>query len=223
MAAPNRTPSHQAIARGSVMPPSLSPSTIDNLGNAYGSMSLHNRTQNSALLGPGGIMASPFSSVGVGHLPSASQFGLHTAPVSVLMGMGAMYSPATPTQQLTNQYQAHFGNFGSFTHPQAPNPYSHFGQALSSPDSMPQIGSPLSMQRHGRRDFGHWSPSPGAFSQELTRFNPNNARRQNAQKVPNTSRRQHNPAASQHNHVDIGSIEQGKDVRTTVRCRIFKS
>lgn len=216
MSVPSQTPSHQYIPRGSIMRPSLSPRSIEGMSNAFGSMSLRNHTRDSTPLGSGS-MASPFGAVGLGHMTAARQFGVSTSslPVVMGMGMGALYSPATPTQQVPSQYPP-FHHHGSFVHPQAPNPYAHFGQTLSSPDSMPQIYSPLSMQRHGRGDFSYSSPSPGGLSRDLGQFNTNSVRRQNAQKVHNASRRQHNPAASQHNHVDIGNIEQGKDVRTTV-------
>ncbi|TVY44334.1 Meiosis protein [Lachnellula occidentalis] len=218
MAVPSQTPSHQYIARGRIMPPFSSPSTIESLGNAFGNISLRNQTRDSTPVASGS-MASPFGAIGLGHLPAASQFGV-TAPLPVIMGMGmgAMYSPATPTQQVSNHYPQ-FNHLGSFVHPHAPSPYGHYGQTFNSPDSMQQICSPLSMQRHGREDLNYSSPSPGGLSRDLAQYNGNSARRQNAQKVSNASRRQHNPAASQHNHVDIGSIEQGKDVRTTVMLR----
>ncbi|TVY23003.1 Meiosis protein [Lachnellula hyalina] len=218
MAISNQTPSHHYIARGGTMPLSISPSTIGSLGNAFGSISLRNHTRDSTPLGSGS-MASPFGTIGPGHLPAASQFGGNNAPLPVMMDMGmGVYSPVTPTQQVHNTYQP-FNHLGRFAHPQAPNPYGHYGQTFGSPDSMHQINSPPSMKRHGRADFSYSSPSPGGFSRDLTQSTSNSVRRQNAQKISNYPRCQHNPAASQHNHVDISSIEQGKDVRTTVMLR----
>jgi len=59
--------------------------------------------------------------------------------------------------------------------------------------------------------YGSVSTQPRDFGLERP-----SSRRQNAVKIPHRSRNANAAANGHHNHVDIGKIRQGSDVRTTV-------
>jgi hypothetical protein len=142
---------------------------------------------------------------------------LPTNPFTMPQGMPVMLSglysaPTLPQQHLMTPTHL------STTAMQAMSQHLY-----ASPPMFPYPGldasniSPVTFQQQNM-GIG-FSPATPGNARELSPFSQSSSggRRQNALKVqPHTRRHHPNPAAGQHNHVDISRIQEGMDVRTTV-------
>jgi hypothetical protein len=91
-----------------------------------------------------------------------------------------------------------------------------------SPESGPgsRYGTPNSASLRFYDDRVYNTPS--SPTRDIDYFNRPSGRRQNAVKIaPHGSQRGRANAAGHHNHVDIGRIQSGIDVRTTVNSISF--
>jgi hypothetical protein len=202
-----------------------SPNSIDR-SNAYSTTMAMHRTPGSINRSHGftnvnGNILTPNSADRPStYLPPSIGGGLAYLPAnsfSMPQGMPVMFSgvytaPTLPQQHLMTPTHL------SATAMQAMNQHLY-----ASPPMYPYPGldssniSPVAFQQQSM-GMG-FSPATPNNTRELSPFSRSGSggRRQNAIKVPPHARRHHpNPAAGQHNHVDISRIQEGMDVRTTV-------
>jgi hypothetical protein len=203
------------------------PGSVDR-SNAYSSSMAMQRTpgsvnrssgfngQNSTLHTPSSIDRSnsylPASMTGgLAYLP-ANPF---TMPQGVPVMLGGLYANTAPTAlQQPLVTPTHL----SATAMQALSPHLYASPPLYQYPGLDASNiSPVAFQN---QSMGMpYSPATPVNTRELSPFSrsTSGSRRQNAIKVPPHARRHHpNPAAGQHNHVDIARIQEGLDVRTTV-------
>ncbi|CAG8971934.1 hypothetical protein HYALB_00003269 [Hymenoscyphus albidus] len=206
----NRTPG--AIDRSHAYAPTRTPGSVDR-SNAYaptrtpGSIDRSNAFANQPQAMTNGLAYFPASAAF-----AMAQGSVHGVPVM----LGGLYNPSSPHAMQPQMMTPIHGSTpitgslatmapGMFATPPL-YPYPG-GDQSASPIAYPQQGL-------------CYSPATPVNSRELGPFNRSSGRRQNAVKVPPHARRSHqNPAAGQHNHVDIARIRGGLDVRTTVMLR----
>jgi hypothetical protein len=202
------------------------PGSID-LSNAYSaSMAMHrtpgsiNRSQgfsgqNTSIHTPGSTDRAnayipPTMGGGLAYLP-ANPF---TMPQGVPVMLGGLYSnPAVNALQQPLVTPTHLSGMTM----QAMSQHLYTSPPIYQyPGLEPSNISPVAFQQNIGMGY---SPATPVNTRDQSPFNRSvsGGRRQNAIKVPPHARRHHpNPAAGQHNHVDIARIQEGMDVRTTV-------
>ena len=200
------------------------PASVDR-SNAYSASHAMHRTpgaiNRSSSFGDHSGLQTPSSIDRTAFLPSNLGGGLaylpanpFTMPQGMPVMLGGLYSAsAAPAlqQPLVNTNQLSAATMQAMgQHMYASPPlYQYPGLDASSI-------SPVGFQQRG---MGlSYSPTTPVHTRDVNYFNrsASGGRRQNAIKVPPHARRHTNPAAGQHNHVDISRIQGGMDVRTTV-------
>lgn len=204
----NRTPGSvdRSNAYGGSLPMHRTPGSVDR-SNAYAPTRTPGSVDRSNAYG---AQAQAMAN-GLTYFPANTAFAMAQG---VPVMLGGLYNPSPSAHAMQSQMMTPIhgstpitGNLANMAH-----------GMFASPPMYPYAGgdqsvSPIAFQQQNMC----YSPATPVNSRELGPFNRSSGRRQNAVKVPPHARRAHpNPAAGQHNHVDIARIQDGMDVRTTV-------
>ncbi|KAF4629910.1 hypothetical protein G7Y89_g8229 [Cudoniella acicularis] len=207
--------------KGPATTPTRRTGDLSSLTDALGGMSLNNTTpvslHENIVYSPTAI--TPNGITNLAYIPANGTFPMPQGSVPVVLGGVYPQTPvgATIHQPIMTAMQPPAQLNGNAIHT-----ISHplYGQTVYPFTGIEQASlSPLGFQQHSpRTDYGY-SPASAGSSRDMVPYRPS-GRRQNAVKVHPGPRRNHsNPAAGQHNHVDIKKIQEGSDVRTTVMLR----